>query len=210
MKTISIAAATLLALTALPATAAELITNGNFEAGATGFTTTGNVAVISGADYVTFAVGSGSPAAQANHFASFGSDNAAGTGVVFQSFATVLGQIYTLSFDYGAFNSTSQQLSYSLTGLPGANVLPITAGTSNLDSLFTNFTTSFTGAGGPTILSFQSTSTAGDNADILLDNVSVTGPVPEPATWAMMLMGFGMVGVGVRRRRKQMLRITYA
>jgi hypothetical protein len=25
--------------------------------------------------------------------------------------------------------------------------------------------------------------------------------VPEPSTWAMMLLGFGMVGVAVRRRK---------
>lgn len=29
-----------------------------------------------------------------------------------------------------------------------------------------------------------------------------TGAVPEPATWAMMLLGFGGVGVALRRRRK--------
>ncbi len=28
-----------------------------------------------------------------------------------------------------------------------------------------------------------------------------TGAVPEPATWAMMLAGFGLVGATVRRRR---------
>lgn len=27
--------------------------------------------------------------------------------------------------------------------------------------------------------------------------------VPEPATWAMMLLGFGTIGVGMRRRRRQ-------
>ncbi|QYE33344.1 MULTISPECIES: Npun_F0296 family exosortase-dependent surface protein [Sphingosinicellaceae] len=32
-----------------------------------------------------------------------------------------------------------------------------------------------------------------------LDNLSV-GAVPEPATWAMMLLGFGMVGAATRRR----------
>ncbi len=29
----------------------------------------------------------------------------------------------------------------------------------------------------------------------------VSGAVPEPATWAMMLTGFGLVGAGMRRRR---------
>lgn len=34
--------------------------------------------------------------------------------------------------------------------------------------------------------------------------------VPEPATWAMMLVGFGMAGFGLRRRFKQIARVTYA
>lgn len=32
-----------------------------------------------------------------------------------------------------------------------------------------------------------------------------TGAVPEPATWAMMLLGFGAIGMASRRRRKPML-----
>jgi hypothetical protein len=35
-------------------------------------------------------------------------------------------------------------------------------------------------------------------------------PVPEPSTWAMMLAGFGMVGFGLRTRRKQPVRVNYA
>ena len=34
--------------------------------------------------------------------------------------------------------------------------------------------------------------------------------VPEPSTWAMMLLGFGMVGFGLRNRRKRMVRVSYA
>ena len=38
-----------------------------------------------------------------------------------------------------------------------------------------------------------------------LDNLtaSVSGAVPEPATWAMMILGFGAVGAGLRRRGGQ-------
>ena len=35
-------------------------------------------------------------------------------------------------------------------------------------------------------------------------------PVPEPATWAMMLAGFGLVGFGLRGSREQAGRVTYA
>lgn len=31
--------------------------------------------------------------------------------------------------------------------------------------------------------------------------VSVTAPIPEPGTWAMMLLGFGVLGFAMRRRR---------
>jgi hypothetical protein len=34
--------------------------------------------------------------------------------------------------------------------------------------------------------------------------------VPEPATWAMMLMGFGAIGFGMRRRRKETARVRFA
>lgn len=41
-----------------------------------------------------------------------------------------------------------------------------------------------------------------DNIGPLLDNVRVTqGVIPEPATWAMLIAGFGLVGSAARRRR---------
>jgi hypothetical protein len=36
-------------------------------------------------------------------------------------------------------------------------------------------------------------------------NFNVAAPVPEPATWAMMLLGFGAMGMVIRRRRKPVL-----
>jgi hypothetical protein len=37
-----------------------------------------------------------------------------------------------------------------------------------------------------------------------------SGAVPEPSTWAMMLIGFGAVGFGMRRRRKEQTRVRFA
>ncbi len=42
--------------------------------------------------------------------------------------------------------------------------------------------------------------TSADNIGPILDNVLVT-QVPEPATWAMLIAGFGLVGAAARRRR---------
>ena len=39
---------------------------------------------------------------------------------------------------------------------------------------------------------------AADGAGLKL---SLSSAVPEPATWAMMIAGFGMIGAMVRRRR---------
>jgi hypothetical protein len=45
----------------------------------------------------------------------------------------------------------------------------------------------------------------GDNAGGIALNVQAvpgeTGAIPEPGAWALMLTGFGMAGVGLRRRR---------
>ena len=38
-----------------------------------------------------------------------------------------------------------------------------------------------------------------------IDNISISA-VPEPATWAMMLLGFGAIGMGMRRQRKTAVR----
>ena len=40
-----------------------------------------------------------------------------------------------------------------------------------------------------------------DNHDDFIVRATVTSAVPEPATWAMMLIGFGAVGYSLRRRR---------
>jgi hypothetical protein len=45
----------------------------------------------------------------------------------------------------------------------------------------------------------------GENVSFGIDNVtfdSVTSAAPEPASWALMLGGFGLVGGAMRGRRK--------
>lgn len=43
-----------------------------------------------------------------------------------------------------------------------------------------------------------------------LDGGAVSGAVPEPATWAMMLLGFGAIGFGMRGQQRQRMHRTFA
>ena len=61
------------------------------------------------------------------------------------------------------------------------------------------FNFSGTAPGSIGYLKFSSTQNAFE-----IDNLAI-GAVPEPATWAMMLLGFAGIGVSLRRRRKPAL-----
>lgn len=53
-------------------------------------------------------------------------------------------------------------------------------------------------------LSFSLTSSAAGSTGLRISEGLLTngaGPVPEPATWAMMLLGFGGIGLAMRRKR---------
>jgi hypothetical protein len=64
----------------------------------------------------------------------------------------------------------------------------------------------FTATSVSQVLSFLSIGTPNGQPPVaLLDGVSLTQAVPEPATWAMMIAGFGLVGGLARRRRAAVL-----
>ena len=46
--------------------------------------------------------------------------------------------------------------------------------------------------------------------DVTFSLNAVTGAVPEPATWGMMILGFGVMGVAVRRRAKVRTNVSFA
>ena len=74
-----------------------------------------------------------------------------------------------------------------LPGCEGTNFCPYTA-----------FGVTFTGTAFSVDFGGTADQIAFDN--ITLGSETAGGAVPEPSTWAMMLAGFGMVGLGMRRR----------
>jgi len=65
------------------------------------------------------------------------------------------------------------------------------------------YTISFLAGSAGTLKAFVGTS-SNDNVGPLLDKMklSITSAVPEPATWAMMIVGFGLIGSTFRRRKR--------
>jgi len=63
-------------------------------------------------------------------------------------------------------------------------------------------TMTFTPTAASQILKFVAAGTPNGLPPVsLIDGVSLTEAVPEPASWAMLIIGFGLVGAAARRRR---------
>ncbi len=102
----------------------------------------------------------------------------------------------------GTFNGSA------ITGLAspfGANNLYYLTGPSFVDGSGLGFATA---AGTSVNLFFQSSASSYRvnsinpfTSSFVSASSSALGAVPEPATWAMMIVGFGVVGAGLRRKR---------
>ena len=136
-----------------------------------------------------------------------------GAGSISQSFNTVLDQLYTLtfSFSHNIFGGPSDpaplfsadfSLGDSTVSLLSGTISHSSGITSDLD--WKTYTHSFVGTGAMETLNFTNTSPTSGNAGIFLDDISVSA-VPEPAAWIMMIGGFGVAGVAMRRRRRETL-----
>ena len=120
-------------------------------------------------------------------------------GSISQTFGTVTGQVYNLSFffSHNLFSGLqSASADVLINGVLFGSVTHTGGSTSDLN--WQSFSKTFTASGTSTTLEFLNTK-GGENTGVFLDAISV-GAVPEPATWAMMLLGFAGVGYSMRRR----------
>jgi len=136
-----------------------------------------------------------------------------GKGVASDPIDVLAGTTYQVGFDVGAFlvgnygsfgDATVDLLVNDVLAGSFTNIMDRTTAGSD----WTRFTHAFT-ATGPTVkLTFlSSTSLSSSNLGVGLDNVSFnavepSGAAPEPASWALMIAGFGGVGALLRARRR--------
>lgn len=177
---------------------ANLVVNPSFETGFGSWTATGNLAVITGQGETD-----GSSAA------AFSFLNLPSTGVLSQSFATTLGQAYSLTFDFGKFGVLSPDTArlevdvFDGVGVAGTNLFnqtledttPGNGGTStDSPDVYSSFQFNFTAQSSMATLRFTDNSDAQTvgGFDAMLDNVSVA--VPEPTAFlCMLVVGLGCI-----------------
>ena len=116
--------------------------------------------------------------------------------------SNLLSAVFTLGTINGRTAGTSGSFSGSTTG---GSVITYTSDflnfTPTIDRDFaiglTSITSSLSRATGKALRTFKANSTGSFSSD----PAPLINAVPEPATWAMLVAGFGMVGVAARRRK---------
>lgn len=103
---------------------------------------------------------------------------------------------YTLSFNLGG-NRRTQAVRTTQFSLGNWSDSLSLAGNAGFGFYSYSFTTTSAGS-----LTFTQIGPS-DNQGNILDNVKLSSAVPEPATWAMMIVGFGLAGSAVRSTRRR-------
>lgn len=183
------AVATTLSLASTPATASSTMTFNSLPADFSAYSTFTE-------DGITIASGN------SNHFHTVG-DGGGGTAAGFYQSD---GFPQTVTFSGGVFTLTSIDF---LSFFNGIDAL-LTSSSGSIETINTTGTFNF-GSGFSNISFFTiSSQEGGSDNSFVLDNITIAGAVPEPATWAMMLIGFGAVGAAMRRRKRTELTFRQA
>lgn len=140
----------------------------------------------------------GDPANQ--HEIWYAGDGFQTTPAIILDVTSLLGNTTAASFSMG---STTNGEDWILGGYNGTTWTELLEG--NADGSYT----ALPGWGTYSQYAFLSGGTVNGNVrtagNVLLSALDVTPSVPEPATWAMMLVGFGAAGFGLRRARGKAL-----
>lgn len=182
LAAIAVAAITMTA----PAGATQLIVNGDFETGNfSGWTRFG-------------ALGSTSVNAASAHDGDYGASFSPNQpGGLQQTFFTLAGRTYKIRLWLAHTQGAATPINSIFIDFGGVNIAGF-SGYTNFPYTRLNFSRVATASSTTLKLTFKDARPT----VFRLDDVSVTGPVPEPATWALMIGGFGLTGAALRRRRR--------
>ncbi len=138
--------------------------------------------------------------------------SAVGTNVGYKSYAFTVNTAGTYTFD--ALSSFDNVLSlYTGAFNPASPLTNITAYNDDTNGLNASISASLL-AGTAYNIVFASFNNADRGTFTISANgpgtVSQTGAVPEPATWALMILGMGAVGFAMRRRSKVNTTVRFA
>lgn len=201
--------ASAITLAAGSAGAANLIVNGGFNVGASnngGFQTVGvgNTAMTGwtvfggNVDWITGYW-------QSSDGDGFSVDMDGNTqGTIGQTISTVVGHKYKLTFDMSGnpdAGADTDVLGVYANGFLSPNATFATGANTHANMGWSQRSYTFTANSTSTLVAFQSFNRAPCCYGAAIDNVSVSGAVPEPATWGMMILGFGAAGSMIRRRK---------
>ncbi len=116
--------------------------------------------------------------------------------------------VFNFQFDWGSIDDYNTLTIFSSAGtkviIPGTASFP-NAADGNQFLPGTNGLFSVTGTSGTAFTGFKLESSANS---FEIDNLAVKGVVPEPATWAMLIAGFGLVGASLRCQRQTPARVS--
>jgi len=220
----TVLALALATVAAAPASAAtNLLLNGSFEQGTDGFdhwtlggTTNYPPVAITYGSATGYPTGAFGEAVPVDNAVSSNSEDAGNRGAYFvsdfanpqtlsQAITLEAGKWYTVGFDIyapanGNANAGDATLAASLNGVDFTTfTLPGLAATT-----WTHYETTIQALSNDGQFQFAFNTNFNPSKDFVIDKVFVSeAAVPEPATWAMMIAGFGLIGLSMRARSRK-------
>jgi hypothetical protein len=142
----------------------------------------------------------------------------ANEGTVSETIATKVGFTYDVAFYVsGPYKQNGNQkvIAVDVAGLPTQDFTYTDESTSNSNMAWKQEIYQFTATSTSSTLSLWNTNVSGATKNepglygMALDSVSIsTVRVPEPATWAMMILGTGLLGGTLRRRNRALASVA--